>query len=318
MYSQVRRWCAAITLTAAALVSSAGAEELVGIPAPMQPSGAIRLSSSGPLSSRTSLDEQWIDLQGQPRLINVSQATLTPVLPIRAKATGAAMIIAPGGGFMLLAMDKEGWNVARWLADHGIAAFVLKYRVRPFFEALSERRKKGAAPDSAMMSGYPPAIEDGKAALTLVHARAANWGIDSERIGMIGFSAGARLTLNMALDSGAHVRPAFIATIYPPMDIREVPADAPPMFVAAAADDTTLPIGDLGLVRSWHSAKRPVEFHLYEKGGHGFGVPGVAGTTTTAMMDQLSIWLASRGMLNRIPVSPHSGARGDRSRRARR
>lgn len=208
------------------------------------------------------------------------------------------MIVAPGGGFLLLAMDKEGWNVARWLADHGIAAFVLKYRVRPFLEGVSERRKSGAVPNPAMVLGYPPAIEDGKAALRLVHSRAASWGIDPDRIGMIGFSAGARLTLTMAISAGVDIRPDFIAAIYPPMDSQEVPADAPPLFTAIAADDRTTPIGDLGLVRSWHAAKRPVELHLYEKGGHGFGVPGVPETTTTAMMDQLEIWLSGRGLLD--------------------
>jgi acetyl esterase/lipase len=293
------------TLAAAALLSfsTAGAQApadqaLVRLPAPEQPAGAIPLPVPPAKPRSSSPEEQWIALQGQPRLINVSQPTLTPVLPAPGKATGAAMIVAPGGGFLLLAMDKEGWNVARWLADHGIAAFVLKYRVRPFLEGVNERRKSGGAPDPTMALGYPPAIEDGKAALRLVHLRAAGWGINPARIGMIGFSAGARLTLTMAVAPGVDVRPDFVAAIYPPMDNLEVPADAPPLFTAIAADDTTTPVGELGLVRSWHAAKRPVEFHLYEKGGHGFGVPGVPETTTIAMMNQLELWLNARGLLD--------------------
>ena len=296
----------ALTLFAAALALSSPADAqvpadqaLVEISQPEQPAGAIPLPLEPSSTLADGAKEQWIKVQGQPRLINVSQPTLTPVLPAPGKATGAAMIVAPGGGFLLLAMDKEGWNVARWLADHGIAAFVLKYRLRPFFEAVSERRAAlaaGSSPDPFMARGYPPAIEDAKAALRLVHSRAESWGIDPDRIGMIGFSAGARLTLAMAIDEGVEIRPDFIAAIYPPMDRQEVPTDAPPLFTAIAADDTTTPIGELELVRSWHRAARPVEFHLYDKGGHGFGVPGIPATTTLAMMDQLGLWLEMRSL----------------------
>lgn len=278
------------------------ASGLKPIPASGQPKGAIPLPILPVSRSGDTPKEQWIALQGQPRLINVRQPTLTPVLPAPGKATGAAMIVAPGGGFLLLAMDKEGWNVAHWLADHGIAAFVLKYRVRPFQEGLNERRANRTAPDSAMATGYPPAIEDGKVALRLVRSRAKSWGIDPARVGMIGFSAGARLTLSIATDPSADDRPDFVAAIYPPMDSQVVPVDAPPLFAAIAADDTTTPIGELGLVRSWHAAKRPVELHLFEAGGHGFGVPGVPGTTTTGMMAELERWLRARGLLD-LPES---------------
>ncbi|MEO6092320.1 MAG: alpha/beta hydrolase [Novosphingobium sp.] len=274
---------------------------MVRLPAPEQPGGAIRLLVAAGSRRAGAPEEQWIRLQGEPRLINVSQPTLTPVLPAPGKATGAAMIVAPGGGFLLLAMDKEGWNVARWLADHGIAAFVLKYRLHPFLEGVSQRRAARAAgspPDPAMALGYQPAIEDAEAALRLVHARAASWGIDPGRIGMIGFSAGARLALTLAIAPNVAVRPDFVAAIYPPMEGQQVPADAPPLFAAIAADDITTPVGELGLVRSWHSARRPVEFHLYEKGGHGFGVPGAPQTTTIAMMDQLALWLEARDLLH--------------------
>jgi acetyl esterase/lipase len=156
-----------------------------------------------------------------PRVRNVSTATLTPFLPEPARATGAAVIVAPGGAFALLAIDKEGWSVARWLADHGIAAFVLKYRLRPTpadpAEAQRQRAAAMASRERRDLSVPPQAVEDGQAALRLVRARASEWGIDPTRIGMMGFSAGAMTTLAVTLQSRPDERPAFVAPIYGPM-----------------------------------------------------------------------------------------------------
>jgi len=118
------------------------------------------------------------------------------------------------------------------------------------------------------------------------------------KIGMVGFSAGAMLTLTTEL-SGGDAKPAFIGIIYGPLSAVEVPADAPPMFVALAADDPFSGGGDFGLINSWRAAKKPVEFHLFEQGGHGFGMYQKP-TTSTGWFDELTRWLAMHGWVGGV------------------
>jgi dienelactone hydrolase len=131
----------------------------------------------------------------------------------------------------------------------------------------------------------------------MVREQAGRWGVDPKRVGMMGFSAGAMTTLNAALEGKPDERPAFIGYIYGPMMPVEVPVDAPPMFAALTMDDPLFGGGGFGIIDSWHRAKRPVELHAYEKGGHGFGT-GRPGTTTSLVMDEFSLWLKSRGLLD--------------------
>jgi acetyl esterase/lipase len=249
--------------------------------------------------------EQWNGKPGAMSVRNVGSASLLPVLPDPGKATGAAMVIAPGGAFMSLAWDHEGMKVARAMADRGIAAFVLKYRVDPtprdsagYGRAIGARMSNWIGkPGEGLKIVTPPyAVADGIAALRLVRARAAGWRIDPACVGMIGFSAGARTTLAVTLQAAPADRPAFIAALYPPMERRAVPADAPPMFVAMAADDPLSGRAGYGLLESWTAARRPVEFHLYQRSGHGFGL-GVRGTTTEGWIDGLLRWIAFNGFL---------------------
>jgi acetyl esterase/lipase len=235
---------------------------------------------------------------------NVSAATLTPFLPPKGTETGAAVIVAPGGAFLGLAIEEEGYRIARWLADHGVAAFVLKYRVLPTpadpatfrREVLAVRTGKGKASFAPPPDTPPQSLADGVAAMKLVKARAAEWGVDPKRVGMMGFSAGAFLTLSVILSGDAEARPAFIAPIYGRMLAREVPTDAPPMFAALAADDGLFARQGFGLVESWVKAGRPVEFHLYQSGGHGYGT-GTPGTTTMDWLEDFRRWLGVNGML---------------------
>jgi acetyl esterase/lipase len=151
--------------------------------------------------------------------------------------------------------------------------------------------REGKTPDIA----DPRATEDALAAVAFVRANAKRWGVDPSRVGMMGFSAGAITSINAALAATAAARPAFIAPIYPPMRPLTVAADAPPMFTAIAIDVELFGEQGFGLVESWHHAKRPVELHAYEKGGHGFGL-GRPGTTTQLMLDEFIAWLESRGI----------------------
>ena len=264
---------------------------------------------TGPLPGAVS-PEAWHRQYGSVFARNVTVATLTPFLPDPAKATGAAVIVAPGGGFRTLSMENEGWNVARALADRGVAAFVLKYRLRQtpadmagFERAMTEMFSATAQrprPDpQAAIADLAPQIADARAAFALVRGRAAEWRIDPDRIGMVGFSAGAMLTLATTLSS-ADAKPALIGLIYGPLSPVTVPADAPPMFVALAADDPFFAHGGQGLIDSWRTAGRPVEFHLYENGGHGFGMYPKT-TTSTGWFDAYVRWIGMHGMLKPKP-----------------
>ncbi len=254
--------------------------------------------------------ETWFRQWGDPMARNISSATLTPFLPAPEKANGAAVIVAPGGGFMWLSMGNEGWEVAEALAEQGVAAFVLKYRLRPTASSLDEfrefmNRPPGPPPpptDSTevVVPPRPPRwdlsnqLEDAEAAYAMIVERADEWGVDTDRIGMIGFSAGAGLTMHATLNSES-MKLAFIGPIYGGMGPVEVPEDAPPMFSVIASDDFLFR-GQFGVIESWFSAGIPVEFHLYQNGGHGFGL-GNPDRTSNRWFDAFVHWLEVNGFL---------------------
>ncbi|WP_454884744.1 alpha/beta hydrolase [Sphingomonas oryzagri] len=280
-------------------------DAMTPIPIPPQP-GAIVLDT-GPLPG-TRAPETWHSQYGSQFARNVTIATLTPFLPDPAKATGAAVIVAPGGGFQTLSMENEGWDVARALAARGVAAFVLKYRLHPTpadmpgFERSMREMFSGVArrppPDPhAPAASLAPQIADADAAFALVRANAAKWHVDPDKVGMVGFSAGAMLTLTTTLAD--RDKPAFIGIIYGPLAPVKVPDDAPPMFAALAADDPFFAHGGFGLIDSWMTAKRPVEFHLYEQGGHGFGMYRKE-TTSTGWFDAFAGWMKMHGWLGAV------------------
>jgi acetyl esterase/lipase len=249
--------------------------------------------------------EVWDKMGNGERVVrNVTRPTLTPVLPGPGKATGAAVIVAPGGGFAMLSMDNEGWPVAKWLADRGIAAFILKYRLLPTPADEATHTKQSMEMIAASMARKdgptdikaPLATQDALAALKLIRANSAKWGVDPNRVGMIGFSAGAMTSLRAVLEGGPADRPNFFGYIYGPMGPVEVPADAPPMFAALAMDDALFGGRGFAIVDAWKKAGRPVELHAYEQGNHGYGM-GRPGTTTTMTMPAFHAWLDSRGLL---------------------
>ena len=290
----------------AAMAAPAAAQDarMTPMAAPAEP-GAIPLGT-GPGNSASAPKESWFRQYGVAMTRNVSVATLTPVLPDPAKATGAAAIVAPGGGFLMLSMENEGWRVARALADRGIAAFVLKYRLKPtpadlpgFERAVNAMFASVGQPSArlgpdAAAAGLADPIADARAAVRLIRARAGEWRVDPKRIGMIGFSAGAMTTMVTAL-SAPDTRLAFIAPIYGSMEAVTVPKDAPPLFAVLAADDPLFARKGLGLIDSWQQAGRPVEFHLYQGGGHGFGL-GKPGTTSPGWFDAFTRWLTVSGI----------------------
>ena len=277
---------------------------MTSIAIPDQPN-AIEIGTA-PLPGATA-PEAWHSQYGSRFARNVTVATITPFLPDPAIASGAAVVVAPGGGFLTLSMENEGWDVARALAKRGVAAFVLKYRLnqtptdmakfeRSMAEMFSNTERRPPRHDPEQMKVHlARQIEDSRAAFALIRNRAAEWKIDPDRIGMVGFSAGAALTLATAL-VGEDARPAFIGDIYGPLASVPVPADAPPLFVALAADDPFFAGSGFGLIESWRTAGKPVEFHFYEQGGHGFGMYPKE-TTSTGWFDAFVSWLTMHGML---------------------
>ena len=207
-------------------------------------SGAIPLGTGGVPGMPP---ESWFTLAGRPTVRNVSTATLLPVLPAKDKATGAAVVIAPGGGFVMESMEAEAMKPARWFADHGIAAFVLKYRLDPtpapmnaFKQAALARFAAAAvagAKGGADIPAPAPALVDAQAAMRLVRARAAQWGVDPKRVADVGFSAGAIMGVDLVKTAAPGTMPDLFAAIYPSMAPTTVAPAAPPLFVAVASDD---------------------------------------------------------------------------------
>ena len=303
-----------------AIRAMAAATALLGGPAfsqqaPMYPMEAPAEPNAIPLGTGgvdgQDFDESWFRQWGDPMARNISSATLTPFLPDPGDANGAAVIVAPGGGFLWLSMGNEGWEVAEALANEGIAAFVLKYRLRPTPERLEDFEKtmndmfasfdddagdeRPARPERPFPAEQ---VEDAEAAYAMIVERAQEWHVDPQRIGMIGFSAGAGATMATTLTSD-RVDLAFIGPIYGSMQAVDVPEKAPPMFVAIASDDFLFG-GEFGLVRSWFEAGKPVEFHLYQNGGHGFGL-GNPDRTSNIWFDAFLHWLDVNGFLAPAP-----------------
>ncbi|MCZ2473143.1 alpha/beta hydrolase [Aquirufa ecclesiirivi] len=248
--------------------------------------------------------ETWFRQWGDPMARNISKATLTPFFPEKGKANGATVIVAPGGGYRWLSMGNEGWEVAEALAKKGITAFVLKYRLFPTPESLTDftawmnrPRPAPQKPDDASKSNSPTPpvqmdlsnqLEDAEAAYALLIKNAKEWGVDPNRIGMIGFSAGAGLTMHATLHSKT-MKLAFIGPIYGGMGPVNVPENAPPMFNVIASDDFLFK-SQFGVIDSWFKAGRPVEFHLYQNGGHGFGL-GNPNRTSNRWFEAFMHWL---------------------------
>jgi len=228
---------------------------------------------------------------------NIHNPSLTIYLPEPRAATGAAIVVAPGGGHQFLAIEHEGHQVGKWLAEHGIAGFVLKYRC--YRQAGSPYHREDA-------------IADGERAMRLVRSHADEWHIKPDRIGFLGFSAGGDLTLAVtqngdAGDSAAadpidrlSSRPDFQVPVYPGglnKMASEIPHDTPPTLLICAQDDRDNIAGELpNVYLALRKAKVPVEMHIYGNGGHGFGMH-TGDHAVNHWPDRLVDWMQDRGLL---------------------
>ena len=237
---------------------------------------------------------------------NVTKPSLTVFKPAPELRNGTALVICPGGGFMALSIESEGADVAKYMAARGVTAFVLKYRLAHTgedatqeFGALIADRQKFRDEVGPII---PLAVADGLAAVTYVRQHAAEWGVSPDRVGIIGFSAGGAVTAGVAFRYSPEGRPAFVAPIYPGGETTKdlpVPADAPPMFITAATDDSLgLVPESISLYQRWTAAQKSAEMHLYAKGSHGFGMHQ-HNIPTDHWIDRFADWMEMEGWLKK-------------------
>lgn len=252
----------------------------------------------------------------------IGEPLLTVFRP--ARPNGAACVIAPGGGYIRVVIDKEGFEIARRLAEAGVTSFVLRYRL----------------PAEGWANPSDTPLQDAQRAVRLVRAAAPRYGVDPARVAFLGCSAGGHLAASLATGYGRSVyapvddadrlsaQPDLSALLYPVIDMslphahggsrtallgpapspqaeaaysphRQVTAETPPTFLIHAADDASVPVeNSLNYLSALHAAKVPAEAHIFEEGGHGFGIYLARGKPAHAWPDLFLAWAARRGWLN--------------------
>jgi acetyl esterase/lipase len=266
----------------------------------------------------THQETEFSGLDGKQMIRNVVRPTLTVYAPDPDQATGAAVIVCPGGGFRFLSWQNEGTDIAGWLQKRGVTAFVLKYRLKEtpaseaeftkdtlsFLSTLVKFRDRDMTSEVAetlakdMRSSGAAGIADGLQAVKVVRQSAKKWRIKPDRIGVMGFSAGAIITSAACVADDPECRPNFAALIYGPVfgEIK-VKEDAPPLFILCASDDSLAEASSVRLYSAWRNAGREAELHIYEKGGHGFGMAN-KNLPVDSWIDRFGDWLKQRNFIN--------------------
>jgi acetyl esterase/lipase len=237
------------------------------------------------------------------RLGNVTKPTIAVYRAPKEKDTGAAVLVCPGGGYNILAMNLEGSEVCKWLNSLGVTAFLLKYRV----------------PGRMGLERYTAALQDSQRALGVIRHRAKEWGVDAKRIGILGFSAGGHLSATTstnyetrsypAVDEAdkESCRPDFTILIYPAYltakdDLTQlapevkVTANTPPTFIAMTQDDPVKVESAFVYAQALHKVKVPVELHIYPVGGHGYGLRP-SKNAVSHWPERAAEWLSTQGWL---------------------
>ncbi len=270
---------------------------LIAVAASAQQKEILLWPNGAPGSEGKTGKEKVRIIGGEQIISNIHHPSITPYLPTKEKATGAAVIIAPGGGHKELWITHEGYNEAKWLSERGIAAFVLKYRL---------------AKDT--LSTYTvdkDELADIQRAIRLVRSRAKEWNIDTARIGVMGFSAGGELAALSAMrfdygnPNAADVidhessRPAFQALIYPGNSSRfEVVENSPPVFLLAGYKDRPdISEGITKVYLKYKAAGVPAELYIYASAGHGFGMRNTNQGAIAGWPERFKEWLVEIGIL---------------------
>lgn len=269
------------------------------------PSGAPgEKGDLGPEKDTTKASDGLIAGRPVIRLGNVSEPTLTVYSPPKAQNTGAAVIVCPGGGYYILAMDLEGTEVCEWLNTIGVTGILLKYRVP---------KREGLPP-------HAPALQDAQRAMGYARSHAREWGIDPQRIGILGFSAGGHLSAALSnnytqrsyptVDNADTLscRPDFTVLIYPGGLTKKEDADkiapelsittnTPPTFIAMSQDDPVRAENAIFYALALKRSSVPFELHIYPSGGHGYGLRPTKETVTT-WPARVAEWMRARGLLD--------------------
>ena len=256
-----------------------------------------------PGNAGPAVDEKW---DGK-KVTNVTRPTLTVFRPDKDKDVGAAVIVCPGGGYKSLMMDYEGEDVARWLTTLGVTGIVLKYRL--------------PAPEGTPR--WAPALQDAQRSVSLVRSKAAEWGIDPQRIGVLGFSAGGHLSAAVSTNfdkrtydavddvDKSSCRPDFAVLVYPggvlekgadgkpteklSAEVRVTP-QTPPAFIVMADNDPVNPVNAVTYYLALKHAGVPAELHVYSAGGHGFGIKKTDKPAAT-WPERCAEWMRGQGIL---------------------
>jgi acetyl esterase/lipase len=265
-------------------------------------------TSAGPHATEENYPEKeyFSKIWGTDVVTNVTKPSLTVFKPSPELRNGTALVICPGGSFVALDINSEGNDFARYVAARGVTAFVLKYRLahtrEDAVQEFNEMLKDGQKLREMLGKTVPLAVGDGLAAVTYVRQHASEWGVSPDRVGIIGFSAGGAVTAGVAFHYLPESRPAFVAPIYAPaLGFKDatVPADAPPMFVAAATDDELgLAPVSVYLYEKWIAAHKSAELHLYSKGGHGFAMRK-QNLPVDHWIDRFTDWMELQGWLKK-------------------
>ncbi len=233
---------------------------------------------------------------GIRRIANVTKPSLTVYRPEKGKANGTGLVVAPGGGFRILAINHEGEDVAAWLTARGVTVFLLKYRLMRTGDAAAGERAEMAQRRAEVI---PLAVADGLQAVRVARQQAPRFGVNPERIGILGFSAGGWVTVGVAIEGRGDSRPDFAAPIYAAMpdDVTAPPNPMPLFLVHADDDDTVNPRRtSIRLYESWKKAGAPVEMHIYSRGAHGFGMRK-QGLPVDSWIERLWDWMKAEELV---------------------
>ncbi|HXK59380.1 MAG TPA: alpha/beta hydrolase [Acidobacteriota bacterium] len=282
----------------------------------------VKVWPDGPPGARISAEyqEETVFDQGKPRIKKVTDPVLLVYLPPPEKANGTAVVICPGGGYTLLAIDHEGYDIAAWLNEMGIAGIILKYRLPS---------------DQIMEDKTIGPLQDAQEAIRIVRRRAAEWRIDPNRIGIMGFSAGGHLAATASTHfadvtytpaDSTSARPDFSILLYPVISLqrpyvhggsrnnllgpepdealverfsneRHVAPDTPPAFLVHSGDDRSVPVNNsIVYYQALLANDVPAELHIYQKGGHGYGLAPQGGTES-GWPEACRRWLKTRGLV---------------------
>ena len=306
-----------LLLSAALIIGAASAQDDRGAPVPppdLKPNQVIDLWKGKPPGETGDVGPEIMLVERRRpfyQITNVTKPDISVYLPDPAKATGAAMMVFPGGGLVRLAIEHEGYEIAEWLRDNGVAAFLVKYRVPPRGDNPRERWKAG--------------VQDAQRAISLVRSRAKEFKIDPEGVGAIGFSAGAEIATWLAVNPERQypaadavdrqpTRPDFVLNIYPgglafgrrgeEPRVREdllplLDAKTPSMFFAHAFPDASM--NSILMLAELRKRDIPAELHIFQEGAHGFGRRG-GGLPLTGWTDLAMTWMRALGHLDPMPA----------------